>query len=881
MVRKSIYSILLLVIVSLNGFSTPEIEVYPLTNQVLVFHYTEGEVIYAKRGEAFDADQVFKTPLDLNIASLETSYAINSPDDPNYSSTINPLSINRKSKPTAFANFCQTTQYIPYFNVNGCVNLEDDHIMEHWIYLSLSNPLQEGAEYNINLNGSISNETFTFTFEALNQFSEIIHVNNIGYSTQATEKYAYLYHWMGDGGSFDLSAFDSNTFSIRTLDNEEVFNGTINFRNNELAQETYQWNPNETPNQNFLGAEVYECDFSNFNTPGQYKLCVSGIGCSYPFEISCGVLRQAYHAVMRGLYQNRSGIDIDSSFSAGERPAPHNPNLTPGFAGKLVYSSTTYCEVNDDNSNADLQLWEQNELGALMDAYGWYQDAGDWDAYIDHFKVPINLLFTYEYFDENFNDGELLIPESGNGIPDILDEARWLIRFYKRLKDETENNNWTSGGVPGGRIFPDLWGNDLGPNNILRGSWEDTDRKWMVSGEDVVTTFFYAGVAAHLASIYNEYGLEDPEQIDWEQEAIEAYNWADDLYNPFDACHGFQQYDCKAYAAAALLRLTQNSNYLAGFETAWTDMFSAGFDLLDGYHAYGPNIYARLNNNVNVNTQLQIQNWIEVTGDSILLNSLNRSCRWGGNPWFPMVIGQSTTPLVFEGILAYDLIKNSNPAKASNYLARMHTTADYFLGTGPLNKTWITGIGENPVDVVFHLDAYATGDGETKIGYTPYGPSFNEDLYFVGPYHKMWPNQWTYPDIDSWPGHERWFAQRPAPQATEFTVHQNSNNAAALYGALSNAINCDPDIVSVPNILASTDCLTVFPNPTNSFFTIEGNLPDWEISILNSAGQTIMDLPNNTDRTSINVDLLGKGLFFVKIIDPDDTNVCIQKIIKM
>jgi hypothetical protein len=31
-----------------------------------------------------------------------------------------------------------------------------------------------------------------------------------------------------------------------------------------------------------------------------------------------------------------------------------------------------------------------------------------------------------------FHDHELNIPESGNGVPDILDEAAWLPRFCQR-----------------------------------------------------------------------------------------------------------------------------------------------------------------------------------------------------------------------------------------------------------------------------------------------------------------------------------------------------------------------------------------------------------------------------------------------------------------
>ena len=56
--------------------------------------------------------------------------------------------------------------------------------------------------------------------------------------------------------------------------------------------------------------------------------------------------------------------------------------------------------------------------GALEDTWGWYQDAGDWDSYETHLRVAQELLLAYEMRRRNFRDGELNIPESGNGVPD-------------------------------------------------------------------------------------------------------------------------------------------------------------------------------------------------------------------------------------------------------------------------------------------------------------------------------------------------------------------------------------------------------------------------------------------------------------------------------
>jgi len=91
----------------------------------------------------------------------------------------------------------------------------------------------------------------------------------------------------------------------------------------------------------------------------------------------------------------------------------------------------------------------------------------------------------------------LNLPEGINGVPDILDEAAWLPRFLYRLRHELMSKGYGTGGV-GLRICGDAFGSD-NPNSILAGSWQDTNRNWVASGEDPWSTYRYAGACAHLA----------------------------------------------------------------------------------------------------------------------------------------------------------------------------------------------------------------------------------------------------------------------------------------------------------------------------------------------------------------------------------------------
>ncbi len=861
------------------------INVRPLTDNILMLHIDEGFVQHAVLGEPRPQATAFVNPVNISLANQVSQYNLSSTTDPSYTVARSPSTINRKTKPTDFVPLCEEFQNQPFFGVIGCNNTTQDHALEHWVYLSLPIAMKSNETYTLSINTGVIGQQrdIEFVFDEQEIRSDAIHVNNISYSTAAELKYGYVYHWMGDAGSLDLSGYNNNTFGILDVSSGAVvYTGNLEFRKSEFTQESFRGDTGETPNNNFLGAEVYECDFSDFNVPGQYKLFVEGIGSSYPFNISCNSTRLPFEMVMKSIYYNRSGVHLDHPFTEDPRPAPHNPALTPRFAGKLKYSSTTICEVtNSDASIDDKPLWDSGIIGDL-DAWGWYQDAGDWDGYPSHYKVPVQLLFTYEHFPNNFVDGQLATTENDNGLPDILDEARWLIRYYKRIKDETESKGWTTGGVPGGRVFGDLWGEDLGDDDIIRGSWQDNDRIWVASGEDVVTSLNYAGIAAHFAYILEQGQFSDPENIDWEAEAINAYQWAIQSYDVNGVCHEYSHVWARNYAAAALFRLTGVSSYDTDFQTTWTATGQEAFDVLQGEPAYGPYVYAFTDRAKMGTIDDSIKIAMEFTADFYLIWNIDeRSCRWGGNPFFPMLSGHPTTPYVFEGLMGYNLIKDTDPNKAADYLKYLYTTVDYFLGTNPLQMTWVSGLGEKTPYGLLHLDSWASGDGfSPKSGIVPYGPWKRDEPTIITSSHHHWPFQWVYPQIDVWPGHERWFEQRYAALGPEYTIHQNSVTAAAIYGALSGEYGCSMTSGDT-HIGVSSSTIEVFSDPDDEFFIIRGILPDYELSLLDIDGQILWDMPNESQEIVINTNNLGTGMYFIRVAHSSIGQLFLEKFIKM
>ncbi|MEO1448147.1 MAG: glycoside hydrolase family 9 protein [Bacteroidota bacterium] len=795
------------------------IEVLPLTDKVIMVHFDDGFARYHEVGEErFFSEFVVKSELNTASADNQNSWSISSLDDPAYTTAQAPIDVSRKSKGTEFIWECEN--FVSGVGCDRNATLDTDHVKEHWLYLTLPTAMQSGNTYQIDMGNLANNgQVFSLTFDDDRIHSEAIHINNMGYDPDANGKYAYVYHWMGTKGGVPLSAYNGNAFQLIDQSNGNVvFTGNLEFRKSATNQEHPY--TTQTPNGNFLGAEVYECNFTGFRGTGTFVISVDGIGCSFPFDIQPDVYHEAFYWTMKGLYQNRSGVAITTPYTDEPRPAPHNPNITPGFAGQLVYSSFRYSDAtNSDNSQDDKADWDNNVLGPI-NTWGWYQDAGDWDAYSTHSRVPANLMFLYEAAPGNFSDGELNIPESGNGIPDLLDEARWLIRFYHRTRNAIIDAGYGTGGVGGARVFGDLWGGDEAPDGSTQGSWQDVQRQWVVSGEDPHMTYTYAGLAAQFHWNLQQAGVSDPEGINWLQEAESAWTWAQNNTLPFDDTLKFANdldlLASRMYAATALYRATGNATYHNSFIA---DVATKGWtttSVLDKDNRYSAWIYSLMTNRTkDTATESLVRDAVIYTANFTMFFFVDeRACRWANNYYFPMLVGQGTTPMVMEGVMAYNLVKDSAPGTASGYKIFLQTTCDYFLGSNPLSMTWLTGVGERSPKQVFHLDSWYSGNDVPRKGLILYGPWFDgNNLGPLGPWNHKWASATLTPSLSQWPGHERYYEHRSSPFTNEFTVHQNNGVAAVVYGFLKN----QPGTVQTPkDIPAAPTSLTALVNPQDN-----------------------------------------------------------------
>jgi endoglucanase len=166
------------------------------------------------------------------------------------------------------------------------------------------------------------------------------------------------------------------------------------------------------------GKTVHTLDFSSFSAEGEgYVLTAAGEK-SHPFAIGAGLYKSLKYDALAYFYHNRSGIDITMPYAGHERwtrrsgPDDKQVGCAPG-AG---------CNHTLDVSG------------------GWY-DAGDHGKYVVNGGISVWTLFNqYERLAQvgkskpDFDDGKLSIPEQKNGVPDLLDEARWELDFLLRMQ---------------------------------------------------------------------------------------------------------------------------------------------------------------------------------------------------------------------------------------------------------------------------------------------------------------------------------------------------------------------------------------------------------------------------------------------------------------
>jgi endoglucanase len=192
-----------------------------------------------------------------------------------------------------------------------------------------------------------------------------------------------------------LTAYADSFHVVSTSTRDIVFRGAVEFAS--LGDPS-------------TGLELYRADLSTLTRPGSYLVRTSAGDTSAWFSISDTVYAAVARAALRGFFYQRCGTA-----------------LLAGNAGVWAHAA---CHATTDaffHATAE-------STGYALSAGGWH-DAGDYGKYIVNAGVTVGtMLLAYEIAPASFSSDATAIPESGNGVPDILDEVRYELNWMLTMQ---------------------------------------------------------------------------------------------------------------------------------------------------------------------------------------------------------------------------------------------------------------------------------------------------------------------------------------------------------------------------------------------------------------------------------------------------------------
>ena len=171
------------------------------------------------------------------------------------------------------------------------------------------------------------------------------------------------------------------------------------------------------------GQNVHTIDFSRYTTRGKGFTLIADGEISRPFDIGAAAYEKLRTDALKMYYTQRSGIEIRDALRPGYgRPAGH-VQVPPNQGDLDVPCQPGVCDYR------------------LNVGGGWY-DAGDHGKYVVNAGISVwQLLNQFERSrlvggaqPGKLGDGTLAIPESGNRVPDLLDEVRWELEFLLKMQ---------------------------------------------------------------------------------------------------------------------------------------------------------------------------------------------------------------------------------------------------------------------------------------------------------------------------------------------------------------------------------------------------------------------------------------------------------------
>lgn len=434
------------------------------------------------------------------------------------------------------------------------------------------------------------------------------------------------------------------------------------------------------------GDEVQLIDFSSFKTSGRdYRLRV-GADESFAFDIDAGAYAPLKRDALAYFYQNRSGVPIRADLV--QRPDLARP------AGHLSDKSVP-C---DKSAGCDY---------SLDVAGGWY-DAGDHGKYVVNGGISLwTLQNQYERAQSlgtggDFADGKLRIPEQGNGVPDLLDEARFELELLLKMQ------------VPSGQPLAGMVHHkihDVTWTALATAPHEDKQRRALFK-PSTAATLNLAATAAQAARLWKTL---DPDFstrcLKAAEVALGAARKNPKLYAAKMGDGGGAYEDDKVdddfyWAAAELYITTGKLEYRQLVETSpshrrlrltagghtssmnWADTDALGLISL----AVAPGVAAPLRAHARAAITTGADEYLKIMAGQGYRTPLAPAA---GNRYF-----WGSNSFVINNLIIIALAHDFSGQQ--KYLDGVATGMGYLLGRNPLGQSYVTGYGEKPLENPHH-----------------------------------------------------------------------------------------------------------------------------------------------------------------------------------
>ena len=744
--------------------ATKFLDLKVIDKDYLMVHFRDGEVRYRDNGtgksaylghtfvEGDDTLVVFGKRLDTSIVAKADTWKIASSDDKTYG-TQNAVSVWRKSKP---------------MNTDNTLTSE----LDHWIFLKLPQSMKQGCTYTITIPNGIGadKEGAEVKFDIWSSQSESVHVNLLGYTPQEKIKAADLYYWLGDGGQRDYSSFEGKKvylYNVNTGKKSKV--GQVKFWKSASEYEK------EANKKNMTGSDVWNIDFKA-TTPGRYRLVVEDVGCSMDFDINNNVYFQPFHYSVRGYYYMRLGEPIDSAIT----PVPRQPMFIPEVdpIGFTVYKTDLH-PWHPDWRKLRGDVWDEPHFKPAMASEFWkhrlpgnpvntevrggHSDAMDWDRHLAHVSNIYDMLLPYLLTHGRISEDNLSIRESGNGIPDIIDEARNEVDFFLSIRD--------------GEAY------SQGVTN--------PDQNWSVMYQAGCTTMAAWANAANCAILAESFRIHGNKELCdyYTNEAIIAFRFAEKQVNSqLDDTQDIgsarmRGRDFKQMAAAYLYNVTGDTQwedimaqesvikdnhtplFKKGRDQVYYQIWSAAAYLTCPHERHYKDLYHNL------------QSSIQAQADENNVNHMSTrpSRRTANDPRWQ--VSENLQMVMMAHYISDNLQRKAQLEQA------MYMEAGWGLGRNPSNTVEMTGLGERHI-----IDCYTTGRNDgvpgSHPGQTPFNgtetwsPGNGGDARII--LARCYPDWYT----GGWPHQESFFNIRYMWVNGEFTPRETMRGKMALLGYL-------------------------------------------------------------------------------------------------